>query len=143
MTLNAPPDKIVPLINNFRRWSSWSPYEKLDPAMKRTFSGSVYGTGAVYEWEGNSDAGAGRMMITDTSSSKVVVKLDFLKPFEGHNTIEFILVVDGGATNVTWAMYGPSPYLSKVMALFFSMETMLGRDFESGLNRMKGIVEKS
>ena len=91
-SIQAPPEKIFDLINDFHRWVSWSPWEKLDPAMKRTFAGAASGKGAVYEWAGNSKAGQGRMEITDAApGSKVTIKLDFLKPFEGHNTAEFTL----------------------------------------------------
>ncbi len=140
--IKAPPEKIFALINDFHSWGSWSPYEKLDPAMKRTYSGAANGRGAVYEWEGNSSAGAGRMEIIDSNpGSKVTVKLDFSKPFEGHNTAEFRMEPEGDSTNVTWAMFGPSPYIAKVMGLFFNMDTLLGKDFETGLANLKVITE--
>jgi len=95
-SIKAPPEKIFPLINDFHSWSSWSPYEKLDPAMKRAYSGATNGRGAVYEWDGNSQVGQGRMEITDASHpSRVTIKLDFIRPFEGHNTAEFALVPQG------------------------------------------------
>jgi uncharacterized protein YndB with AHSA1/START domain len=141
--IKAPPEKIFPLINDFHGWSSWSPYEKLDPAMKRTFSGAVNGKGAVYEWEGNNKAGKGRMEITDTSSpSKVTIKLDFVKPFEGHNIAEFTLEAKGDSTNVTWALHGPTPYIAKVMGIFVSMDRLLGKEFETGLGNLKALTEK-
>lgn len=142
-TIKASPDKIFALINNFDRWSAWSPWEKLDPAMKRTRSGPADGKGSVYEWEGNSKVGKGRMEITDTvAPSKVIVKLDFLKPIEAHNIAEFTLQPQGDSTQVIWAMYGPSPYMSKLMTVFVSMDTMVGRDFETGLANMKAAAEK-
>jgi hypothetical protein len=142
-SIQAPPDKIFELINDFHRWASWSPYEKLDPAMKKTYTGAVSGKGAVYEWAGNRKAGQGRMEITDSSpGSKVTIKLDFLKPFEGHNVAEFTLEVIGGSANVTWATYGPQAYILKVMTTFFSMDNMLGKDFEAGLDNLKAIAEK-
>ena len=111
--------------------------------MKRTHSGAASGKGAVYEWEGNSKVGKGRMEIVDTSPpSKVTVKLDFLKPFEGHNVAEFTLEPKGDSTNVTWAMHGPAPYISKLMAVFVSMDSMVGKDFEAGLANMKAAAEK-
>ena len=141
-SIQAPPERIFELINDFHHWASWSPYEKLDPTMKKTFSGAASGRGAVYAWAGNSKAGEGRMEITDTSpGSKVTIKLDFLKPFEGHNTAEFTLESQGEFTNVTWAISGPKPYVMKVMCLFFSMDKMLGKDFETGLTNMKSIAE--
>jgi uncharacterized protein YndB with AHSA1/START domain len=142
-SIQAAPERIFDLINDFHRWDSWSPWEKLDPTMKKTFSGAVSGKGAVYEWAGNSKAGQGRMEITDTSpSSKVTIKLDFIKPFEGHNIAEFTLDAQGGSTNVTWAMFGPQAYMAKVMSVFVSMDSMIGKDFEAGLNNMKAIAEK-
>jgi len=141
-SIQAPPEKILELINDFHHWASWSPYEKLDPTMKKTFSGAASGKGAVYAWAGNSKAGEGRMEITAASpGSKVTIKLDFLKPFEGHNTAEFTLEPKGEFTNVTWAILGPVPYVMKVMCIFFSMDKMLGKDFETGLSNMKAIAE--
>jgi Polyketide cyclase / dehydrase and lipid transport len=142
-SIQAPPDKIFPLIDDFHNWSSWSPWEKLDPAMNRTHSGAASGKGAVYEWDGNSKVGKGRMEITQVSSpSAVVIKLDFLKPFEGHNIAEFTLEPQGDSTNVTWVMRGPTPFVSKVMQVFISMDKMIGKDFDSGLANLKTIAEK-
>ena len=142
-SIKAPPEKIFALINDFHRWDSWSPWEKMDPAMKRTFSGAASGKGAMYAWEGNSKVGEGRMEIADTSlPSKVTIKLDFVKPMEGHDTAEFTLEPKGDSTNVTWAMYGPSPYIAKVMGVFVSMDSMIGKDFETGLANMKSVAEK-
>jgi carbon monoxide dehydrogenase subunit G len=141
-SIKAPAEKIFALINDFHRWGSWSPWEKLDPALKRTYSGAANGQGAVYEWEGNKKVGKGRMEITQTSPpSKVTIKLDFLKPFEAHNTAEFTLDGQGDSTNVTWTMDGQQPYMFKVMTLFLSMDKMVGKDFETGLANLKSITE--
>ena len=143
ISIKAPPDKIYALINDFDRWRAWSPYEKLDPAMKRNRSGATSGKGSVYEWEGNSKVGKGRMEIADTSPpSRMTIKLDFLKPFEAHNTAEFTLDAKGDATNVTWAMDGPVSYPVKIMHLFFNMDKMVGSQFEEGLANLKAIAEK-
>lgn len=142
-SIKAPPETIFPLINDFHNWVSWSPWEKLDPTMKRTYSGAASGKGTVYEWEGQGKVGAGRMEITESSPpSKIAIQLDFIKPFEGHNTAEFTLETNGDDTNVTWAMYGPSPYLAKVMSIFCSMDRMVGKSFEDGLANLKGVAEK-
>lgn len=142
-TVKAPPQKVFALINDFQNWGSWSPYEKKDPAMKRTRSGAPSGEGAVYEWEGNSDIGKGRMEITEASPpSRVTIKLDFIKPFEAHNIAEFTLQPMGDSTSVTWAVHGPNLYISKLMGLFFSMDNMIGRDFEAGLADLKAAAEK-
>jgi len=141
-SIKAPPEKIFPLINDFHRWGSWSPWEKMDPEMKRTYSGAASGKGAAYAWQGNSKVGEGRMEIADTSPpSKVTIKLDFMKPFEAHNTAEFTLEPKGDSTNVTWAMYGPSQYMAKVIGVFVSMDKMIGKDFETGLANLKTVAE--
>ena len=141
--IKAPPDKIFALVANLRGWSAWSPYEKKDPNMKRTFSGAESGKGAVYEWDGNKDVGQGRMEIIEaTAPSKITIKLDFLKPFEGHNTAEFTMVPAGDNTTVTWAMYGPSPYVAKIVGTLFSLDKMIGNDFETGLAALKTVAEK-
>lgn len=141
-SIGAPPEKIAPFISDFHSWASWSPWEKLDPALKRTYSGPASGTGTAYAWEGNSKVGAGRMEILDASPSRVTIKLDFLRPFEAHNTAEFTLQPQGASTNVTWAMFGPSNFMSKVMTVFMSMDRMIGKDFEAGLANLKGVAEK-
>lgn len=142
-TIKAPPDKVHALINNFDAWAGWSPWEKKDPAMKRSRSGPASGKGSVYAWEGNKDVGKGSMEIAETTPpSRVLVKLDFLSPFEAHNMAEFTLVPQGDSTQVTWAMYGPSPYISKLMTTFFSMDKMVGKDFEQGLANLKAQAEK-
>jgi len=141
--IKAPAETIFPLINDFHRWGSWSPYETIDPAMKRAYSGAADGKGAVYEWEGNSQVGQGRMEITDTSPpSRVTIKLDFIEPLEGHNVAEFTLVPQGDSTNVTWTMDGPSPYVGKLIGVFLNMDTMIGGAFETGLGNLKAIAER-
>lgn len=141
--IKAPPEKAFALINDFHQWVSWSPWENIDPALKRIYSGAPSGVGTAYAWQGNSKVGEGRMEITASAPpSRIAIKLDFRKPFEAHNTAEFTLEHKDGVTNLTWAMYGPSPYLSKLMGLFFSMESMVGSQFERGLANLKSIAEK-
>jgi uncharacterized protein YndB with AHSA1/START domain len=140
--IKAPPEKVFALINDLRRWDAWSPYQKKDAAMKKALSGAASGAGAVYEWDGNRDVGKGRMEITDSSPpSRVVIRLDFVKPFEAHNIVEFTLRPQDDATDVTWAIQGPSPYISKLMGIFFSMDKMIGKDFEAGLANLKTAAE--
>ena len=146
-TVKAPPEKVFPLISDFHQWGSWSPYEHKDPAMKRSYSGSASGKGAVYGWEGNKNVGSGRMEILDTSvPAKIIIKLDFFTPFEGHNTAEFTMLPQGDATNattnLTWLMHGPAPFMSKVMQVFINMDNMIGKDFEVGLANLKRLTEK-
>ena len=146
IAVQAPPEKIFPLINDFHRWGTWSPYENRDPAMKRSYSGANSGQGAVYGWEGNKNVGSGRMEILEASApSKIVIKLDFLKPFEAHNTAEFTMLPQGdatsGSTNVTWLMRGPAPFMAKVMHVFMNIDRMVGKDFEAGLSNLKRLAE--
>jgi hypothetical protein len=141
--MNAPPEKIFPYLDGLKRWTEWSPYEGRDPEMKRTYSGAESGKGAVYEWDGNNNVGKGRMEITDSRPpNTVVIKLDFLKPFEGHNTGELTVEPKGGQTIVTWAMYGPSTFMTKLIGTFMDMDDMIGRDFAAGLAKLKTVVEK-
>jgi uncharacterized protein YndB with AHSA1/START domain len=142
-TIKAPAERIFPLINDFHQWGGWSPYENRDPAMKRSYSGAASGKGAVYAWDGNSNVGSGRMEILDASApAKIVIKLDFFKPFEAHNTAEFTMLPQGDATSVTWLMHGPAPFISKVMQVFMNIDTMVGKDFEAGLANLKNLTEK-
>ena len=142
-TINAPPEKVFANINDFHAWEAWSPWAKLDPAMKTTIAGAPSGPGATYEWSGNSDVGSGRMEITNaTPSSNVTIKLDFNEPFESHNTTTFALAPAAAGTDVTWTMTGPSNYMSKVMSVFMSMDKMIGGDFEKGLAQLKAVSEK-
>ena len=141
-SIKAPPEKIFALINDLKGWPAWSPYEKKDPAMKRTLSGAATGKGAIYEWQGNKEVGKGKMEIAETTPpSKVVIKLDFFEPFEAHNIAEFDLQNKGESTDVTWAIYGPSPFITKLMSVFFNMDKMIGRDFEVGLANLKAVAE--
>lgn len=141
--IDAPAEKIFPLIDDFHRWGTWSPYEKLDPDMQRSFGGSASGKGATYAWESKGKAGAGRMEITEsTPSSKIAINLDFTRPMEGHNVAEFTLQPQGNATQVTWSMHGPSPYVAKLMGIFFNMDQMIGKDFETGLANLRTATAK-
>jgi uncharacterized protein YndB with AHSA1/START domain len=142
VSIKAPPAKIYSLINDFKAWPAWSPYEKKDPAMKRSFGAVTAGKGATYSWEGDKNVGQGNMEILESAPQKVVIKLDFLKPFEAHNMAEFTLVPKGDTTDVTWAIYGPSPYMSKVMSTFMNFDKMIGSDFEKGLADLKAAAEK-
>jgi len=143
-TIQAPPEKVFEQINDFRNWSGWSPWEKKDPAMKRSFGATTGGAGAHYAWDGNQEVGQGSMTITEsTSPTRVAINLDFVKPFEAHNQVEFTLAKEGEGTRVTWAMHGPVPYVSKVLHLFFNIDKMVGGDFETGLANLKAVTEKS
>ena len=141
--IQAPPERVFALLNDFRRWSEWSPWEKLDPAMQRSHSGAAAGPGAVYAWQGNGKVGAGRMEIKQAAAPRnLSIQLDFIKPFAARNTSEFTLESQGAATHLVWAMHGPSPFISKLMGVFVSMDKMIGKDFETGLANLKAASER-
>lgn len=140
--IKAPPQKIYALIEDFHKWGAWSPYEKLDPAMTRTFGGPPSGLGSTYAWSGNGKAGAGRMEIIEAAApSKLVIRLDFTKPMKASNKAVFTLEPEGDATRVTWAMEGDSPFMFKVMDVLMNMDKMAGKDFEAGLASLKAEAE--
>ena len=143
VTIKAPAEKVFPLINDLASQMQWSPWEKLDPAMKRKLSGPSAGKGAVYEWDGNSEVGKGRIEITDSvAPTSVTLKLDMIEPMEGHNTVEFKLAAKDGVTYATWAMHGAQPYIGKLVGIFIDCDKMVGTQFESGLANLKAIAEK-
>jgi len=143
VSINAPPERIFSLISDFHQWLSWSPYEQKDPAMKRTYSGAERGKGAVYAWDGDKNVGSGRMEILETSApQKIVIKLDFFTPFEGHNTAEFTMLPQGDGTHVTWLMHGPANFMSRLIQVFINLDKMIGKDFEAGLANLKTLTEK-
>lgn len=142
-TIAASPEAIYAELEDLRRWQTWSPWEDIDPALRHTYSGPATGTGSVYEWASdNAKAGEGRMTITEARvPSKLVIQLDFIKPIRATNTAEFTLQAQDGGTVVTWAMYGPSPFVSRLFGLIFNMDKMIGADFEKGLSRLKALTE--
>lgn len=143
ISVDAPAERIFPVINDFHQWGSWSPWENKDPAMKRTYDGAASGKGAVYAWAGNSNVGSGRMEIIDSAApSRILIKLDFLKPFEAHNTAEFTMLPQGNATSVNWEMRCQASLMSKLMQVFMNLDRMIGKDFEAGLANLKKLAEK-
>lgn len=143
--IQAPPEKIYPYLNDFHQWSSWSPWEKMDPAMQKTYTGPESGRGAGYAWQGNSKVGQGTMEITDSApGNHVTIKLDLIKPFENHNIAEFTLEPqDNDATRVKWTMQTQSSYMAKLIGVFVNMDKVVGTDFERGLENLKAVSEKS
>jgi hypothetical protein len=142
ITIAAAPEKIDALVADFHNWDQWSPWAKLDPSMRQSFSGAAAGPGAVYEWQGNSKVGKGRMQILAVQPSLTSIQLDFLSPFKSHNKTNFIVQPQGGATRVTWTMDGNNNFTSQVMSLFVSMDRMIGGDFERGLANLKTAAER-
>lgn len=142
-TIDAPPEKIFPLLIDFRQWPRWSPFETLDANMKRSYSGAPSGKGAVYDWEGNSQAGQGRMEVVDISPPRsVTIQVDFVKPFDAHNLNQFTLDPQGSSTRVTWSMRGTQPFVLKAMSIFVSPDRLLGKHFETGLANLKTMAER-
>ncbi len=141
-TTSASPAKLQPMVSDFHAWGAWSPWEHIDPAMNRTFSGASSGRGAIYEWNGNNKVGAGRMEVLDeVPGASVKVKLDFIRPFEGHNVTTFTFTPGADGTTVRWEMTGPNSFMGKVMSVFVNMDKMIGKDFEAGLANLKRVAE--
>lgn len=144
VVIQAPPEKIYPYINDFHRWSVWSPWEKLDPGLHKTYTGPESGRGAGYAWQGNSKVGQGMMEITDSApANHVTIKLDFIRPFEHHDITEFTLEPQDSATRVMWTMQSQSSYSAKLIGVFVNMDKLIGGDFELGLANLKAVSEKS
>jgi hypothetical protein len=140
--ISAPPAVIFAQVNDLHRWEAWSPWEKLDPAMKRTFEGPSASTGAIYKWEGNKKVGAGCMTITESRENELVrFKLDFMKPFECTNITEFIFKTEGNQTVITWSMAGQNTFFAKAFGLVMNMDKLVGSDFEKGLATLKTVSE--
>ncbi|MFZ5636848.1 MAG: SRPBCC family protein [Pseudomonadota bacterium] len=142
--ISAPPEKIYPLLQDFHRWAEWSPWEKLDPAMVRTFGGAQAGKGATYAWKGNKDLGEGRMEIVGTDAPQTLdIKLDFIEPMQATNATRFILRhAPSGGTEVIWIMRGPADFPTKLMDTVVGMDRMVGKDFEAGLANLKVAAER-
>ena len=142
-TIAAPPETIFPHVNDLHQWEAWSPWAKLDPNAKSTFSGAEAGTGAVMAWEGNNKVGTGKMTITASQPGESVrFRLEFQKPMQATNTAEFTFRSEGKQTLVTWSMQGQSKLMGKIFGLFMNCEKMCGGQFEKGLASLKTLTEK-
>jgi hypothetical protein len=143
-TISAPASVPFTHVNDFRQWEAWSPWEKLDPNMKRVLGGSPSGVGASYFWSGNDEVGEGRMTIIESRPDEFIrIKLEFIKPFEMTSTTEFSFAPVGHQTEVKWMMYGENNFLGKAFCLFMDMDKAVGGDFEKGLAQMKSVTERS
>jgi uncharacterized protein YndB with AHSA1/START domain len=141
--ISAPADAVYPLLADFRRWAEWSPWEKLDPAMKKEFQGSAGAPGASYHWTGNDKVGEGRMTITEASApGHIAYRLEFLKPWQSVSTTVFELAPEGAGTRVSWTMAGAVGFTEKMFSVFMDMDAMIGKDFETGLATLKSVAER-
>lgn len=137
-TIDAPVDAVFAQVNNLQRWETWSPWADIDPDYETTYSGEEEGTGAVFYWSGNNEAGEGRMTIMDSRpGERIEIKLEFIRPFESTNTTEFTFEADGNQTHVVWSMHGENGFAAKAFGLFFDMDAMVGADFERGLTQLE------
>ena len=142
LTIDAPPQKLVGILTDLRRGAEWSPYEKKDLAMKKTFSGPASGPGAKLDWDGNSDVGAGSLTVAEVTPAKVTLDLAMTRPMNANNVVEYSFAPQGNATNMTWAMHGPMPLMSKVICVFMDFDKMIGADMERGLKDLKALAER-
>ncbi|HEV2320826.1 MAG TPA: SRPBCC family protein [Gammaproteobacteria bacterium] len=140
--IQATAQAVFPFLNDLRLFGAWSPYEQLDPAARRRFSAVTRGTGAVYEWDGNHKLGSGRLEIIDSAPAKrVILELDFFRPFKANSLVEFSLRPVSGGTEVRWEMDGPRPFFVKLVSLFLDLDAIQGREFDKGLAALKAPVE--
>ena len=138
----APPERLFAQVNDFHKWPGWSPWEQLDPTMKKTYEGAAAGPGAIYSWVGNPKVGEGRMTIESTTPPSLLkLKLEFIKPWQATNATTFSFDAEGGATKVTWAMEGTHTFTMKAFGVFMNMDKLVGRDFERGLANLKAVAE--
>jgi uncharacterized protein YndB with AHSA1/START domain len=143
ISVKAQPERVYALISDFHEWPKWAPQDREDSAMKRSYSGELSGVGALSEWSGAGNTGSGRMEITGVEPGRrVVVEVDFAKPFVAHNLNTFTLAPDDGGTRVAWAMEGTNVYMMKVMGVFTDMDKMMGEHFEAGLANLKAAAER-
>lgn len=141
--INASPETVFALINDFHSWSKWAPQDREDPTLARSYSGAASGVGAISTWEGAGSAGRGRMAITESHpNTSIVVTVDFVKPFKAHNLNRFTLEPTGNSTKISWTMEGTNVFVSKVMSVFVNMDKMMGKHFEMGLDDLKRIAEE-
>ena len=143
-TIGATPDRVFEQVNDFHKWEAWSPWAKLDPAMKTTYAGSASGVGSSYSWIGNDEVGEGKMTVTQSHPTEhIAIDLEFIKPFAAKNLTEFMFKSDGANTNVTWAMTGKNNFMMKAFSLVMNMDKLVGGDFEKGLSQLKSVVESA
>ncbi|NYJ01802.1 carbon monoxide dehydrogenase subunit G [Nocardioides thalensis] len=140
-TIAAPPAKIHAILDDFHQWQGWSPWEEMDPDLKREFSGPAKGVGSHYAWEGNKKVGTGSMEITGSTPERIDIDLEFIAPFKASNKTIFELVPEGAGTRVVWTMTGDRGLLMSVMGKLF-FDKAIAKDFDRGLANLKALAEK-
>ena len=140
-TTTAAPAVVFAQVNDLHLWAAWSPWDKIDPDMKKSFEGPASGLGASYSWVGTR-TGEGRMTIIECRPNELIrFKLDFVKPFQANNIAEFTFKPEGNQIAVTWSMTGRNNFFAKAFSLFMNMDKMCGREFEKGLASLKAVAE--
>lgn len=140
--IDAAPAAVLPLLNDFHNWTAWSPWEEMDPDLKRSFTGAASGAGAQYAWEGNNKVGTGRMEITNATDELVEIDLEFLKPFKARNKTVFQVTGNPAGTRVVWTMSGERNALMAIAGKLF-FDKAIGKDFDRGLAKLKAAAEAS
>ena len=141
--ISAPAAAVFAQVNDFHKWEAWNPWAKLDPAMKQTYEGSPTGVGSVYSWAGNDQAGEGRMTLTESKPDELIrIKLEFFKPMQGTNDVQFLFKPEGEQTSISWDMTGRKNFISKGFCMFMDMDKMVGGEFDKSLAQIKSIVER-
>ena len=141
-TIAAPPLTVYPLVADFHHWERWSPWAKLDPAMKTTYDGPVAAVGSSYAWNGNEKVGEGKMTIVEARpGERLRLRLEFVKPFASTSSTEFTFAAKAGGTETAWTMEGHNDFLGKAFSVFMNMDRMIGNDFEKGLSQLEAVAE--
>lgn len=142
LPVQAPPEKVYPLINDLRAFNSWNPFVRSDPAPQLSYSGPASGPGARNAF-GPGKGGTGTLTIVEAEApTKVVMSLDMTQPMAARNRVVFSLEPQGGMTLVTWTLAGNTPLVGKVLHLVIDMDKMVGGQFEAGLADLKALAEK-
>ena len=141
LTIQAAPARVHALVDDFHEWTAWSPWEDVDPDLRRTYTGPPAGVGARYAWQGNRKAGQGSMEITGSTPERIDVRLTFLKPWKATNEVAFELVPNGAGADVTWRMWGENTGMAALFTKVFNMDKFIGKDFDKGLARLKAVAE--
>jgi len=141
VVVRADPSQVHALVNDFHEWTAWSPWEDVDPGLRRSYGGPDSGVGARYEWSGNRKAGQGSMEITSSAPEAIGIRLSFLKPWKATNDVTFTFVPAGAGTEVTWRMSGEQKGVAAIFGKLVPMDRLVGKDFEKGLARLKAVAE--